>query len=108
MSRFMTQEEIDAEQALLRSQQMDTELAAIAAPDIDPEVADHVTPLDLLQASHYTTREIRNERFAICKECPRLFGPTRTCKECGCFMAMKTWLKEASCPLAEPKWTAVP
>lgn len=66
---------------------------------------DDVTPLDLLNNENYTNRQVRSERFDICKECDRLFKPTRTCKECGCFMAMKTWLKGAYCPLG--KWGAV-
>ena len=69
--------------------------------------ADHVTPLDLLHSDRYTTKEIRDERYAICKACPRLFQPTRTCRECGCFMGLKTWLKDAQCALHdEPKWGA--
>lgn len=68
----------------------------------DEDGHEDVTPLDLLSSKNYTTKEIRNERFNICKACPRLFKPTRTCKECGCFMAAKTWLKEASCPIG--KW----
>jgi hypothetical protein len=63
---------------------------------------DDVTPLDLLSSKNYTTKKIRNERFDICKECPKLFKPTKTCKECGCFMAMKTWLSDATCPIN--KW----
>jgi hypothetical protein len=42
------------------------------------------------------------ERMAICRECPRLFQPTRTCKECGCFMLVKTKVPVMSCPLG--KW----
>lgn len=61
-----------------------------------------VTPLDLLSSKNYTTRDIRNERYEICKKCPKLFKPTKTCKECGCFMAAKTWLKDATCPIG--KW----
>lgn len=68
----------------------------------DEDGNEDVTPLDLLSSKNYTTKEIRNDRFNMCKACPRLFKPTRTCKECGCFMAAKTWLKEASCPIG--KW----
>lgn len=70
--------------------------------NVSDKEADNVTPLDLLSSKNYTTKEIRNERFDICKECPRLFKPTKTCKECGCFMAAKTWLKDATCPIG--KW----
>jgi protein-arginine kinase activator protein McsA len=66
------------------------------------EQIDSVTPLDLLSSTNYTTKEVRDSRFTTCKDCDRLFKPTRTCKECGCFMALKTWLKDASCPLG--KW----
>ena len=75
---------------------------------ITDEQADSVTPFDLLYVDNYTTKDIRDERFAICKGCDRLFKPTRTCKECGCFMALKTWMKDASCPLPDPKWRAQP
>lgn len=61
-------------------------------------MSDEVTPFDLFSSDNYTTEEIRNKRFDICKECDSLFKPTRTCKECGCFMALKTWLKFAECP----------
>jgi hypothetical protein len=67
------------------------------------EQVDSVTPLDLLSSDNYTTKEIRNERFDVCKGCDRLFKPTRTCRECGCFMALKTWLKDAACP--KDKWS---
>ena len=67
--------------------------------------ADTVTPVDLLSSENYTDKATRDARFAICKECDRLFKPTRTCKECGCFMAVKTWLKDATCALHDnPKW----
>jgi hypothetical protein len=71
-------------------------------PKFSDKEAQNVTPLDLLNSKNYTSKEIRNERFEICKGCPRLFKPTKTCKECGCFMAMKTWLTDATCPLE--KW----
>ena len=67
------------------------------------EQADSVSPLDLLSSDNYTTKEVRNRRFDVCKGCDRLFKPTRTCRECGCFMALKTWLKDAACP--KDKWT---
>jgi hypothetical protein len=66
------------------------------------EHAKQVSPFDLLSSNNYTTREIRDERLDACKDCDRLFKPTRTCRECGCFMSMKTWLKDASCPIG--KW----
>lgn len=60
---------------------------------------DDVSPKDLLFGDNYTTKDIRDARFAICKTCPELFRPTATCKRCSCFMAMKTWLKNAHCPI---------
>jgi RNA polymerase-binding transcription factor DksA len=72
---------------------------------VEEKKIDAVAPADLLHSENYTTKEVRDERYAICKECPRLISITRTCKECGCFMALKTWLKDASCPL--DKWGTV-
>jgi hypothetical protein len=66
------------------------------------EHAKQVSPFDLLSSENYTTKNIRDNRLDICKDCDRLFKPTRTCRECGCFMAAKTWLKDADCPLG--KW----
>lgn len=66
------------------------------------EQVDAVTPLDLLFSENYTSKEERDSRLSICKNCDRLWKPTRTCKECGCFMGLKTWLKDATCPLH--KW----
>ena len=63
---------------------------------------DNVKPWDVFINPDFTNQEARDRRFNICKECDRLFKPTRTCKECGCFMAMKTWLRLAECPLG--KW----
>ena len=108
MSRYMTQDEIDAEQALIRQQALvgnETFVkAAEQAPPISEEAANAVTPLDLLDGDNYTDKATRNERLDTCKGCERLFKPTASCKECGCFMALKTWLKDASCPLG--KWGA--
>lgn len=114
MSTYMTQEEIDAEQELIRTQderiaKQDAATAeALAAlgsltdAGISDEAADAVTPADLLNSANYTDRATRNERFDTCKGCDRLFKPTRTCRECGCFMALKTWLSDATCPVG--KW----
>lgn len=63
------------------------------------EHAQQVSPFDLLSSKNYTTTSVRDERLNICKDCDRLFKPTRTCRECGCFMAVKTWLKDATCPI---------
>jgi hypothetical protein len=68
------------------------------------ENLDKVVPLDLLFSKNYITKEERDKRYEICKECPKLFKPTRTCIKCGCFMSLKTWLKDAECPIG--KWNA--
>lgn len=65
----------------------------------------NVTPLDLLNANNYTTREIRDSRLDICRQCDHLIKITHTCKTCGCFMSMKTWLYQAQCPIG--LWGAV-
>lgn len=46
------------------------------------------------------TREVREERLAICKMCPQYDG-TR-CIQCGCFIAAKTWVPHEKCPAG--KW----
>lgn len=46
------------------------------------------------------SREVREERLAICKMCPQYDG-TR-CIQCGCFIAAKTWVPHEKCPAG--KW----
>lgn len=48
------------------------------------------------------TDEIFNERYSICKACPRFIKTTSQCKECGCVMALKAKLEAATCPIG--KW----
>jgi hypothetical protein len=48
------------------------------------------------------SRASAKDRMDICKQCDRLFAPSKTCKECGCFMSIKVWVPFASCPLG--KW----
>ena len=48
------------------------------------------------------SREVREERLAICKMCPQYDG-TR-CIQCGCFIAAKTWVPHEKCPAG--KWPA--
>jgi hypothetical protein len=45
---------------------------------------------------------VRDERLAICKECPFFNAETGECSECGCYMPLKTGLLSASCPIG--KW----
>ena len=106
----MTQEEIDAEQALIRKQsetkdfyleasyEMSVLSGEMPSGGLTDEQVYSVTPFDLLNNDNYTDRKTRDSRLDICKGCDRLFKPTRTCKECGCFMAIKTWLADAHCP----------
>lgn len=52
------------------------------------------------------SREIRDERYAVCETCPSFKADSKRCSECGCFMEAKTWLagpKEYICPLN--KWS---
>jgi hypothetical protein len=81
---MMTDDEIAAEQALVREQSRDVRIR------------------DLLHPENYLEQEGRDARLDVCRGCERLFAPTMTCKECGCFMAAKTWLAKATCPLG--KW----
>jgi hypothetical protein len=117
-SRFMTDEEIAAEQEKIRQQAADPQPLMEQALEAQAEyLIEHgvvtrsgftdeddrkATPLDLLSSVNYVDRGTREARYDVCKGCPRLFKATRTCKECGCFMAAKTWLKQAECPL--DKW----
>lgn len=60
-------------------------------------------PWDVLNANtQYATEENAANRFAICKQCPRLINLTSQCQECGCFMKIKVKLLKAACPIG--KW----
>lgn len=48
------------------------------------------------------TKLTYQQRFDICKKCPRFFAPTGQCKECGCFMRVKARIKSQNCPIG--KW----
>jgi hypothetical protein len=62
-----------------------------------------VKPWDMLKTStEMASDELQEERYSICKGCPKFIKSTSQCKECGCFMAMKTSLLQATCPLN--KW----
>jgi hypothetical protein len=98
---MMTEEEIAAEQALIVEQKRQEE-EYVANNSITDEQAQFVTPFDLLNSNNYTTKDIRNERYDICKGCEHFFNPIKMCRECGCNMPLKTWLKEATCPIN--KW----
>lgn len=95
------EEEIAAEQELIK-QQAALLVAYEETNAVSDEEAQFVTPLDLLKSKNYTTREVRDSRYAICKGCDEFWKTVKVCKECGCSMPMKTWLKEARCPIG--KW----
>lgn len=60
-------------------------------------------PWDLFNAKIGRVPEnIQQERYNICKQCPRLNKITKQCKECGCFMPEKTKLPNAFCDIH--KW----
>lgn len=98
MSRVMTDEEIAAEQELMRQQASGESVSHLSGVEISDEAARAVTPFDLLDGRNYTDKATRDARFEVCRGCDRLFKPTKTCRECGCFMALKTWLSDAECP----------
>jgi hypothetical protein len=81
---MMTDDEIAAEQALIKEQARDVRVR------------------DLLHPDNYTDSVTAESRLEVCRGCERLFKPTLTCRECGCFMAAKTRLSAATCPLG--KW----
>ena len=60
-------------------------------------------PWDIVNpATEWTSAEVAEERYSICKACPELIKLTSQCKKCGCFMKAKTKLEKATCPLG--KW----
>lgn len=62
-----------------------------------------VTPLDLLNPkTKKAEKELSENRFSICKQCPELLPVVHQCKKCGCLMELKTKLDAATCPLG--KW----
>lgn len=65
--------------------------------------SDGVKPWDFLDPNtEYAEKDVANERYSICQECPLFNKITKTCTECGCFMAAKTKLLHAVCPV--DKW----
>jgi hypothetical protein len=60
-------------------------------------------PWDLINPNtEMATKDLAEDRYSICKECPELIRLTRQCKKCGCFMEFKTKISEAVCPIG--KW----
>jgi hypothetical protein len=98
---MMTDEEIAEEQELIK-QQKKQEDEYVINNSITDEDAQSVTPFDLLNSNNYTSKDVRNQRYDICKSCERFLNPIKMCRECGCNMPLKTWLKDAECPIG--KW----
>ena len=98
---MMTEKEIAAEQALIIEQKKREE-EYVKNNEVTDEQGQSITPLDLLNSNNYTAKDIRNERYSICKGCEHFFNPIKMCRECGCNMPLKTWLKEDTCPIG--KW----
>ena len=51
------------------------------------------------------SKQIRNERYEVCKQCPAFIEDSKRCSECGCFMEAKTWVNDnpkSLCP--RKKW----
>lgn len=48
------------------------------------------------------SREDRDERMTICRECPQFEPQLVRCGSCKCFLAIKAWLPKEKCPL--DKW----
>ncbi len=49
--------------------------------------------------------EVKNHRYAICRQCEHFVPATTQCRRCYCAMGIKAWYAELSCP--EGKWDAV-
>ena len=51
------------------------------------------------------SKEVREERYDICKACPAFRKKDKRCSDCGCFMEAKTWIggdPDLLCP--QKKW----
>lgn len=51
------------------------------------------------------TKEVRDQRYELCKNCEHLYAPTQNCQKCGCFVRLKIWLPSQHCPIH--KWPAI-
>jgi hypothetical protein len=62
-----------------------------------------VRPWDLFNKNmNRVPSEIKEQRLAICKQCPFYRKKIDQCKKCGCIMNQKTKLADAFCPVN--KW----
>jgi hypothetical protein len=60
-------------------------------------------PWDMINPNvEHVSKELADQRFSICMQCPELLKIAKQCKKCGCIMTLKTKLKKAECPLH--KW----
>ena len=74
-------------------------------PPLEPP-AKPVRPWDLLNARKARVGEqVKEDRMAICRECPFFIKLTQQCTKCGCIMPAKTLLADAACPVG--KWHPV-
>ena len=64
-------------------------------------IHDAVESIEHLKCS----KDVKDERMAICESCEHLIKTTKQCRKCGCFMEIKTHLASVSCPIG--KWEAV-
>lgn len=51
------------------------------------------------------SKEVRNERYEMCKACPAFVESSKRCSDCGCFMEAKSWINDnpgSLCP--RKKW----
>lgn len=51
------------------------------------------------------SKEVREERYDMCKACPAFIEESKRCSDCGCFMEGKTWVggdPKQLCP--QKKW----
>ena len=49
----------------------------------------------------FVDKEIKKERYSICKSCDRFKKLNKICEMCLCFMPAKTKLAGAECPKGE-------
>ena len=62
-----------------------------------------VRPWDMLNPNEKrSTKQLQEERLAICETCEFFRKGSYTCQKCNCFMKMKTKLDRARCPVH--KW----
>lgn len=64
-----------------------------------PDKPREVKPWDMLNPKQpRSTKELQQERLAICRQCEFFNSLTVGCNICGCFMRAKTKLANATCP----------